>query len=57
MTGQPANRHAVAFIFITMLIDVMGLGIILPILPKLLATLAHTGMDEAARIGALLIFV
>lgn len=57
MTGQPAaNRHAVAFIFITMLIDVMGLGIILPILPKLIATLAHSGMDEAARIGAWLMF-
>ena len=57
MTGKPANKLALTFIFITMLIDVMGLGIILPILPKLIATLAHTGMDEAARIGALLIFV
>ena len=53
---QPANKHAIAFIFITMLIDVMGFGIILPILPKLIATLGHTGMDEAARIGALLMF-
>jgi len=56
MTGKPANRLALAFIFITMLIDVMGLGIILPILPKLIAGLAHSGMDEAARIGALLSF-
>jgi DHA1 family tetracycline resistance protein-like MFS transporter len=57
MSGQPAtSKYAVAFIFITMLIDVMGLGIILPILPKLIATLAHSGMDEAARIGAWLMF-
>jgi MFS transporter, DHA1 family, tetracycline resistance protein len=54
MTGS--NRHAIVFIFITMLIDVMGLGIILPILPKLIATIGHTGMDEAARIGAALMF-
>lgn len=52
----PAKKHAIAFIFVTMLIDVMGLGIILPILPKLIATLGHTGMDEAARIGAALMF-
>jgi DHA1 family tetracycline resistance protein-like MFS transporter len=56
MTDQPANKHAIVFIFITMLIDVMGLGLILPILPKLIADLGHTGMDEAARIGALLMF-
>jgi len=56
MTGQPANRHAITFIFITMLIDVMGLGLILPILPKLIETLAHAGMDVAARIGAWLMF-
>jgi DHA1 family tetracycline resistance protein-like MFS transporter len=56
MTEKPANKHAIVFIFITMLIDVMGLGLILPILPKLIATLGHTGMDEAARIGALLMF-
>jgi DHA1 family tetracycline resistance protein-like MFS transporter len=56
MSQQPANKHAIAFIFVTMLIDVMGLGIILPILPKLIATLGHTGMDAAARIGAWLMF-
>jgi DHA1 family tetracycline resistance protein-like MFS transporter len=56
MTDRPANKHALAFIFITMLIDVMGLGIILPILPKLIASLGDTSMDAAARIGAWLMF-
>lgn len=56
MDGKPANRQALAFIFVTMLIDVMGIGIVLPILPKLIATLGHTGMDAAARIGAWLMF-
>lgn len=56
MPGPHHSKHALAFIFITMLIDVMGLGIILPILPKLISDIAHTGMDGAAQIGALLAF-
>lgn len=56
MGEQPANRHALAFIFITVLIDSMGLGIILPILPKLIASLANTGLAGAAHYGAWLAF-
>ena len=56
MGANIAGKHALAFIFITVLIDSIGLGIILPILPKLISTLAHTGLDEAAGIGAWLIF-
>jgi MFS transporter, DHA1 family, tetracycline resistance protein len=56
MGGSIASRHALAFIFITVLIDSIGLGIILPILPKLISTLAHTGFDEAAGYGAWLSF-
>jgi DHA1 family tetracycline resistance protein-like MFS transporter len=56
MGGQQAGKHALAFIFITILIDSMGLGVILPVLPKLIATLVHGGMDDAARYGAWLSF-
>jgi DHA1 family tetracycline resistance protein-like MFS transporter len=56
MSGQQAGKHALAFIFITILIDSMGLGIILPVLPKLIATLVHGGMDVAAVYGAWLSF-
>jgi len=56
MGGQLAGKHALAFIFITILIDSMGLGIILPVLPKLIATLVHGGMDVAAVYGAWLSF-
>ena len=56
MGGQQAGKHALVFIFITILIDSMGLGIILPVLPKLIATLVHGGMDDAARYGAWLSF-
>ncbi len=51
-----AHRHALVFIFVTVLIDVIGLGIIIPVLPKLVMTLAHVDVGEAARIGGYLMF-
>lgn len=56
MVGRLASKHALAFIFVTVLLDSMGLGIIIPILPKLITSLAHVGLDDAARIGAYLSF-
>lgn len=54
---QPASRHALIFIFITMLIDTIGLGIIIPVTPQLIAELTHQGMSDAARWGGWLFFV
>jgi MFS transporter, DHA1 family, tetracycline resistance protein len=51
------NRHALAFIFITMLVDTIGLGIILPVTPKLITELTGQGMSEAARWGGWLFFI
>ncbi len=51
-----AHRHALAFIFVTVLIDVIGLGIIIPVLPKLVMALAHVDVGAAARIGGYLMF-
>jgi DHA1 family tetracycline resistance protein-like MFS transporter len=56
MPEPQANRHALAFIFITMLVDTIGLGIILPITPKLIAELTGQGISEAARWGGWLFF-
>ena len=55
MTGS-AQRHALAFIFVTVLIDVIGLGIIIPVLPNLVMVLAHADVGAAARIGGYLMF-
>jgi MFS transporter, DHA1 family, tetracycline resistance protein len=52
-----ASRHALAFIFITMLVDTIGLGIIIPVTPKLIVELTGGGMSEAARWGGWLFFV
>jgi DHA1 family tetracycline resistance protein-like MFS transporter len=51
------NRQAaVGFIFITLLIDVIGFGIIIPVFPKLIVHLTGTDMSGAATIGGWLMF-
>ncbi|MFZ9661864.1 MAG: TCR/Tet family MFS transporter, partial [Chitinophagaceae bacterium] len=57
-TNSRASRNAaVSFIFITVLIDVIGFGIIIPVMPKLLQELIPNGtMSDAARYGGWLIF-
>jgi DHA1 family tetracycline resistance protein-like MFS transporter len=57
MPEPQINRHALAFIFITMLVDTIGLGIIIPVTPKLITELTGQGMSEAARWGGWLFFV
>ena len=55
---QPfASRYALAFIFITMLVDSIGLGLIIPVAPKIIAQLTHEDMSGAARWGGWLYFV
>lgn len=47
---------AIGFIFITMLIDIIGLGIIIPVIPKLIKELIQGDISEAAKYGGWLIF-
>lgn len=49
---EKQNNKALTFIFITVLIDVIGLGIIIPVLPKLIEELIHGGISEASRYNA-----
>ncbi len=51
--GQKAS---LSFIFITILIDVIGIGIIIPVLPTLIESLDGSGLSDAARIGGWLMF-
>jgi DHA1 family tetracycline resistance protein-like MFS transporter len=51
-----ASGHALLFIFVTLLIDTIGLGIILPVLPKLIQELTGKGLDQAALYGGTLAF-
>lgn len=47
---------AIGFIFITMLIDITGWGIIIPVIPKLIQELIHDDVSEAAKIGGWIAF-
>lgn len=51
------RKAAVSFIFITLLIDVMGWGLIIPVMPKLVSQLKHIPINEASTYGALLVSV
>ena len=50
------SNRALLFIFITILVDVIGLGIIIPVVPKLIEDLTGEGLSEASRYGGWLIF-
>ena len=49
------KQAATGFIFVTILIDVIGWGIIIPVVPNLLAELIHGTVSQAAAYGGLLI--
>ena len=50
------RQAALGFIFVTILIDTIGFGIIIPVLPNLIMELTHGTTSEAARIGGWLLF-
>ncbi len=55
---MPVNKNAaVGFIFITLLIDVIGFGIIIPVMPRLIAALQHVDISTASKYGSWLLFV
>jgi MFS transporter, DHA1 family, tetracycline resistance protein len=51
------KQAAIGFIFITLLIDVIGWGLIIPVMPQLIAGLKHIPVNEASRDGGWLLFV
>lgn len=55
-TDGPAFRKGpLAFITLTALLDTMGFGLIIPVLPTLVSELGGVPLDEAAGVGGLLI--
>jgi len=53
----PKKRQAaLGFIFATLLIDVMGLGIIIPVIPKLIERLIHGNLSDASAYALWLTF-
>ncbi len=48
---KPVSKHAVNFVFLTVLLDMMGFGIIIPVLPALIGEVGHVNLAEASIIG------
>jgi DHA1 family tetracycline resistance protein-like MFS transporter len=53
---QKGRSAALGFIFVTVLIDIIGFGIIIPVLPKLIQDLTGGDMSDASRYGGWLMF-
>lgn len=45
-----ARKPALGFIFVTLVLDILGIGIIIPILPKLVEQLGGGGIEKATHI-------
>ncbi len=50
------RKAAIGFIFITLLIDITGLGLIIPVMPKLIEQMSGGGISEASSYGGWLTF-
>ncbi|MBL7894952.1 MAG: TCR/Tet family MFS transporter [Bacteroidia bacterium] len=50
------NKKAIVFIFITLLVDCTGIGIIIPVVPSLIQQLTGSNVSEAATYGGWLTF-
>src|SRR5580692_4458052 len=57
MSARSAGNAAFVFIFIAVLVDSIGFGIILPVLPGLIMQLTGVTVDRAAGYGGWLAFV
>jgi MFS transporter, DHA1 family, tetracycline resistance protein len=45
------SRHAVTFVFITVFLDMVGFGLIIPVQPALIQSVGHVSIADAALIG------
>ena len=50
------RKAAISFIFVTLLIDVIGWGIIIPVMPNLLKQMEHVDTGQAASMNGWLLF-
>lgn len=56
MPATTRSRLTLACILVTILLDMVGVGIVVPVLPELLKELTHGSTAEAAVIGGYLVF-
>jgi MFS transporter, DHA1 family, tetracycline resistance protein len=56
MTASPASKHAVTFVFITVFLDMVGFGLIMPVLPRLIQSVGQMDIAHAALTGGWMFF-
>lgn len=56
MTTKAPGRFAVIFVFITVFIDMVGFGLIMPVLPRLIEQVGGTDLAGASILGGWLFF-
>ncbi|MVZ98175.1 MFS transporter [Sphingorhabdus sp. IMCC26285] len=56
LMDKTANRPALGLIAFIVFIDMAGIGLIVPVMPRLVMNLSHEGLDRAAEIGGWLLF-
>ena len=56
MTAHTPSRHAVTFIFITVFLDMVGFGLIMPVLPRLIEDVSGTDLAGASLLAGWLFF-
>ncbi len=54
--AAPVSRHAVTFVFITVFLDMVGFGLIMPVLPSLIEEVGQTSLAGASVIGGWMYF-
>lgn len=52
-----SHKYTIIFVFVTLLIDSIGFGIILPVMPQLIMSVSGEGLSTAARYGGWLMMV
>ena len=57
MSPRKPDKRALLFIFITILVDVIGFGIIIPVMPELIMELTGEGLSQAAVYGGWLLML
>ena len=53
---RTSKKAAIGFIFVTLLIDIMGWGLIIPVMADLIVKLKHVPVNQASTYGNLLLF-
>lgn len=54
---RPSSRRAVIFVFITVMLDMIGFGLIIPVMPALISDVGRIDIAEAALVSGWMFFV